>query len=130
MAQQMIDNKIAALSELHNRVIRIVERMGGTAFPFKGSVGLQSAAVAAPRVEGVPALRAEMPDGFLVDFTPTNPMGLGNALTVKAERTHNGGRKNDMFFSFGPGGWQRGSVSLSDEEIRECLTPGGPPAVN
>jgi hypothetical protein len=94
------------------------------------SVCFSGAMVAAPRSELVPALRLKMPDNFTVELIPANPLSLGNALGVRAVRTHRGGRKTDWGFNLSSHGWQRGIGPLTDEEIDDCLTPSGPPALN
>ena len=70
-----------------------------------------------------------MPDNFQVEFAPSQALGLGNALSVVAQRMHNGGRKNDWTFNFAQGAWRVRRCDLSDEEIRKCITPEGPPAL-
>jgi hypothetical protein len=93
------------------------------------SLSFPSAIVAAPATETVPALHVEMPDFFRLEMAPPHPLSIGNALTVRVKRTHGSARKSDWNFSFGPKGWQRTQDPLSDDEIRQCLTPGGPRAV-
>lgn len=127
MTQQTNDGKFAALNELYSRITRIAEAMGGTASPVVLGLSLPSAVVATPRSEDAPALGVEMPGGFQVDFAPAHPLSIGNALSVRARRTHRGGRKNDWIFTFIQDVWRYSQNPLSDEEIRKCLTPDGPP---
>jgi len=119
-------DKSAALDELYRRITRFAEVMGGTASRTVLSVSVPVAMVSAPRSEDAPALVAEMPGNFRVDFAPSFPLSIGNALSVRAVRTHAGLRKNDWTLNFGPDGWRRTQAPLSDDEIRACLTPEGP----
>jgi len=45
-------------------------------------------------------------------------LSIGNALSVRAVRTHAGLRKNDWTLNFGPDGWRRTQAPLLDDEIR------------
>jgi len=45
--------------------------------------------------ENVPALYAEMPDRFDVEFAPSFPLSIGNALSVRAKRFHCGLPKSE-----------------------------------
>ncbi len=122
-------DKSAALDELYGRITQIAGAMGGTTSRSLSSLAFPSAMTASPRTEDVPSLCVKMPDKFQVDFAPSNPLSIGNALSVKAARTLGVSRKSDWIFSFGPKGWQRTNTPLSDDEIRACLTPEGPPPV-
>jgi hypothetical protein len=126
MTQQTSGNKSAALDELYSRITRIADEMRGTASRTSPRHFLPSAVVDEPVSEAVPALHVEMPDSFQVDFAPSYPLSTpGNALSVRAVRTHHGARKSDRTFIFGANGWQ-----ITDDEIRACLTPEGPqPAI-
>jgi len=128
MSPQITDTKTAALEELYSRITRVAGAMGGTASLHTSSLSVPSAMVAEPQTEDAPALRVNMPKSFQVDFAPFNPLSVGTALCVKATRTTGMGRKDDWSFIHGPNGWQRSNSPLSDHEIRECLTPEGPPA--
>jgi hypothetical protein len=128
MTRQASVNKSVALEELYSRITRIADELSGTASRTSPRHFLPSAVVAEPVSEAVPALRVEMPDSFQVDFAPSYPLGTpGNALSVEARRTHHGARKSDWRFNFGAAGWQRTQTALTDDEIRACLTPEGPP---
>jgi hypothetical protein len=127
MTHQTGVNKTAALDELYNRITHVAVAMSGSASRAMSSLSLPSAMVAAPRTEDAPTLHVKMPNRFEVEFTPTHPLNVGNALSVQARRTISGARKSDWMLSFGPNGWQRTQVPLSDDEIRACLTPEGPP---
>jgi hypothetical protein len=123
-------NKSAALNELYSRIMQIAGAMGGTASQSSVSISMPSAMVVAPRGEHVPALYVEMPNGFRVEFTPSLPLNTPFVLSVQVRRTHHGLPKNGWMFNFCPDGWRRTLAPLSDDEIRECLTPDGPmPAV-
>lgn len=126
MTQPTIDNRIATLDDLYGRITRTAEAIGGRASRNRSCLAVPLQMVAEPRTEDVPALQVEMPDSFQVNFAPLYPLSAGNALSVQARRTHHGARKNDWFFNFGPDGWRRTQVLLSEEEIRACLTPEGP----
>lgn len=121
------DNKSADLYRLYSRVMQIAEVMGGSASPIAVGRSLPSAMVGFPRSEIVSALRVMMPDGFQVDFAPFYPLSIGTTLTVQAIRVDNGSRKTDWLIRLAPDAWKRGQAPLSDDEIRECLTPEGPP---
>jgi len=56
-----------------------------------------------------------------------HPLSIGNVVSVRAVRMHAGGRKNDWNFNFVNGEWRTAQGSLSDDEIRKCLMPEGPP---
>lgn len=123
--QQLIEAHIAALHGLYERVAEVAKVMGGK--PREGvSLFRRTVEVALPRSENVPALEVEMPDSFDVKFAPSNPLGMGNVVSVRARRTHHGGGKNDWTFNCVEGVWRMGQNPLSDEEIRGCLTPEGP----
>ncbi len=129
MTQQTSDTKTAALDKLYSGITRIVEEMSGKASRSESRRGVPDAMVASPQSEGVPALHVEMPGGFQVDFAPSHPLSVGNALSVRATRGLSGSRKTDWTFIFGRDGWQRTQAPLSDDEIRACLTPEGPPSL-
>ena len=127
MAEQIIETKAAAVDGLYGRITLLAEAMGGTASRLASARAIPNAMVASPRSEDVPALHVEMRGGFQVDFAPTHPLSVGNALAVQAARSLRGARMTDWFLSFGPNGWQKSGALLSDGEIRDCLTPQGPP---
>jgi hypothetical protein len=63
----------------------------------------------------------------MVDFKPQNLLGIGNILSVNARRMlSESGTFGDIGFSFVKGQWQSGRGILSDEMIRECITPKDP----
>ncbi|MGC2656437.1 MAG: hypothetical protein WA324_00560 [Bryobacteraceae bacterium] len=126
MATPTIDEKIAVFDTLFFRVQRVARAMGGSAEGINEPVAHHDPPI--PRADVVPALLVEMPGGFLVKLVPAFPLRApGNALSVRAERTHNGGRKTDWQFTHGPDGWRGRQGLLTDDEIRACLTPEGPP---
>ncbi len=125
--QQVGNDKSAAISHLYSRIEKVAIAMGGTTHRTTASRSLPGAMVAVPRSEDVPALLVEMPNSFHVDFAPLYPLNIGNALFVQAKRIHRGSSKTDWQFTFGPEGWRRTQAPLSDDEIRTCLTPEGPP---
>lgn len=129
MTQQTSVNTTAALDELYNRIAQVAAAMGGTASRAVSSLSLPSAMVATPRTEDAPTLHVKMPNGFEVEFAPTHPLSIGTALSIQARRTISGSRKSDWVLSYGSNGWRRSQAPLSDHEIRECLTPQGPPPV-
>lgn len=126
------EEKIVALDMLYARVNRIAESMGGKATPRLDSIAFREAAVLIPRTEAVNALLVEMPDSFQVELIPAYPLSVpGNVVSVNAKRTHAGGRKTDWVFNFvlAQGEWRVTQGPLSDEAIRKCLTPEGPPPI-
>ena len=123
------ESHFAALHELYKRITEIAGSMGGTATEGFARRRL-TINVAVPRDENVPALTVEMPDKFQVDFGPHNALGYGNALSVRARRIHRGGTKNDWTFNHEQGVWRYAQKPLSDEDIRKCLTPEGPPSLH
>ena len=123
------EGKIAALDILYARVSRAAEAMGGKAAPRLAAIAFRSADVAIPQTEAVNALLVEMPDSFQLELTPAHPLSIGNVVSVRAVRKHGGGRKNDWVFNFVNGEWQATQSPLSDDEIRKCLTPEGPPPI-
>ena len=123
------EEKSAALDLLYARVSRAAEAMGGKAAPRLAAIGFASAEVAIPRTEAVNALLVEMQDGLQVELTPAHPLSVGNVVSVRAVRKHAGGRKSDWTFNFVNGEWQATQSPLSDDEIRKCLTPEGPPPI-
>jgi hypothetical protein len=80
-----------------------------------------------PSNMSITGLHVELPNGLVVDFKPQNPLGIGNALSVNARRIlPRSGTLTDRGFSFVNEEWQSGGRTLTDEAIRECLTPKGP----
>jgi hypothetical protein len=127
MNQFTIEQKSAVLNTLYCRIERIATNMKGTASRGNTERSLPSAAVAVPKSENVLILRVTIPGGFRVEFAPFYPLSHpGNNLVVQATRFQNDVRKNDWQFRFNGHEWQRTQNPLSDEEIRECLTPEGP----
>jgi hypothetical protein len=123
------EEKSAALDLLYARFSRTAEAMGGKAAPRLGAIAFRSAEVAIPQTEAVNTLLVEMPDSFQVELTPAHPLSIGNVVSVQAVRKHRGGRKTDWGFNFVNGEWRASQEPLSDEEIRKCLTPEGPPPI-
>jgi hypothetical protein len=123
------EEKSAALDLLYARFSRIAEAMGGKVAPRLGAIAFRSAEVAIPQTEAVNTLLVEMPDSFQVELTPAHPLSIGNVVSVRAVRKHAGGRKTDWGFNFVIGEWRASQGQLSDEEIRKCLTPEGPPPI-
>jgi hypothetical protein len=121
------EEKSAALDLLYARVSRVAEAMGGKAVPRLAAIKFASAVVDIPRTEAVNALLLEMPAGFQVELTPAHPLSIGNVVSVRAVRSHAGGRKTDWTFNFVNGEWQAAQGPLSEDQIRKCLTPEGPP---
>ena len=131
MTEQTSGAKAAALVDLYSRITRIAQEMGGTASPQTSTVGFYAASVPTPRSGYAPALHVEMPGGFHVDFGPLHPLNTGNALSLRATRTISGVRMTDRSRNLGPdGNWQGTKGSLSDDEIRACLTAEGPPPLH
>jgi hypothetical protein len=123
------EEKIAALDILYARISRAAEAMGGKAAPRLAAIAFRGAEFAIPQTEAVNALLVEMPDGLRVELIPAHPLSIGNVVSVRAERRHAGGRKNDWAFNFVNGEWRATQSPLSDDEIRKCLTPEGPPPI-
>jgi len=121
------EEKAAALHTLHRNIGRVAQSMDGTPIHGAKHISLPSPVVAEPRAELVPYLRVEMPDNFVVESELNDPLSLPYALSVKLTRTHNGGRKTDWQFVHGQDGWCGRQGLLTDDEIRACLTPEGPP---
>ncbi len=121
-----VNDKTAALRQLYDRIARVAEAMGGTASHQVSALTIPGVKTADYQSENAPALCAEMPDGFRVDFAPFFPLSIGNALSVRARRFHAGSPRSEWGFNLGPDGWRRTQAPLSDDEIRECLTPEGP----
>jgi hypothetical protein len=126
MTLMTVNDKTSALGKLYERVTRIAEAMGGTASHEVWALTVPGQMTAGYQSENAPVLCAKMPDSFQADFAPSFPLSIGSALSVRAMRTHAGGRKTDWTFNFGPDGWHRTQDPLSDDEIRTCLTPEGP----
>ena len=115
-----------ALDALYARIMGVAKVMGGTASRVSVRLSLPSAMTATPQADDAPALVVEMQNNFRAEFAPSNALLIGNALTVRVVRTHEGLRKTDWQFNLAPDGWQRTQTPLSDDQIRECLTPDGP----
>src|SRR5580698_10362 len=131
MTASSTEGKIIALDALHSHVTRVAESMGGKARRDTTLVGVPGAAIAEHRTESVPYLRVAMPRDFVVELLPSNSLSLPYALSVRVVRTHNGGRKSDWQFIHGPDGWRRSQDHLlTDEDVRKCLTPEGPPPLS
>ncbi len=122
-------NKVAALDDLYGRITQVAKAMGATASRSVSSLSIPSAMTATSRTEDAPTLHVNTPNGFQVDFSPSNPLSIGNALSVKATRTLRGSRKSDQVISFLQNAWRLSDGPLSDDDIRACLTPEGPPPV-
>lgn len=122
--------KASALDELYGRITQIAGDMGGAAVRVLAPASFPSALVDAPLRENAPALHVSLADDFRVEFAPSHPLSIGNALSVRAVRTHGGGRKTDWTFTHLQGVWQYARKPITDDDIRKCLTPEGPrPAV-
>jgi len=126
MTLMTVNDKSAALGKLYGRITRVAEAMGGTASHQVLALTIPGAMTADYQSENAPALCAEMPDSFQVEFAPSFPLSIWNALSVRAKRFHAGLPKTEWGFDLGPDGWQRTQVQLSVNEIRACLTPEGP----
>ncbi len=120
------DNKSGALNNLYSRIAQIAVAMGGTATATTESRSFESATVATPRSEDVPALLVEMRDAFQVEFAPSRALSAHGVLSVKAKRTHSGSRKSDWDFILLQDEWRYGGKSISDDDLRKCLTAEGP----
>ncbi len=120
------DDKATALKNLYDHVARVAVTINGKPYRAVEHLNVPAAMAAEPRGEDVPTVRVTMPNGFEVEICPTQPLSLGNALSARAKRTYRGQPKSDYTFVCGPSGWTRGAASLSDEDIRSCLTPDGP----
>ncbi len=118
--------KVVALDALYTRIADVAKAMGGTASKVSTRLALPSAMTATPQSDDAPALIVEMQDNFRTEFAPSNALRIGNALTVRVVRTHEGMRKTDWHFNLALDGWQRSQTPLSDDDIRQCLTPEGP----
>jgi hypothetical protein len=125
-AQTKVD-KFAALDELFRRIGPIAEAMGGAPNVARASVLPMSATVDEQRPEVVPKLDAEMPDGFVVEFTPSGPLSTPYVLSVNVQRAHQGYAKTSSSINFLDGAWRMGQTPLSDDQIRAWLTLDGPP---
>ncbi len=126
MTLMTVTDKAAALGKLYNRIMRIAKEIGGTATHQVCALTVPTQMAAAHQSESAPALIAEMPDDFQVEFVPSFPLSIGSALSVRINRLHAGYPKNEWAFNYSPDGWRRTHALLSDEEIHACLTPEGP----
>ncbi len=124
------EEKRAALELLYARFTRVGNEMHGETTPRLGAIAFRSAEVAMPQTEAVNELHLKMPDHFHVELAPSHPLSVGNVVSVRAVRTHAGGRKNDWNFNFVNGEWRTSREPLSNDEIRMCLTPEGPPPLH
>ena len=115
-----------ALDALYSRIAAVAKAMGGRASSVSLRLSLPSAMTATPQGEDAPALVVEMQNNFRAEFAPSNALRIGNALTVRVVRSHKGLRKTDWQFNFASDGWQHNQTPLSDDQIRECLSPEGP----
>lgn len=122
-----VNDKCAVLGKLFSRITGIAKAMGGNPSDQVLALTIPSAMTAEFRSENAPALWVEMPNSFQVEFAPSIPLSIGSALSVRAKRTHDGGRKRDWTFTYWPDGWRTAQTPLSDAEIEACLTPEGPP---
>ena len=52
-----------------------------------------------------------MPDSFQVEFAPSFPLSIWNALSVRAKRFHAGLPKTEWGFNLGPDGFGKGLKS-------------------
>ena len=122
--QAIIEKEFAALEALYSRIVPIAETMGGRAARVASQQGIANAMEPTGQRQMVPALLLEMPNDFEVKFTPCYPLGTGHSLLVRVRRLHGGVPKNSMTFHFGHDGWQGTKGPLSDDDLREWLTPG------
>lgn len=121
------ENKTTALGLLYSRISAIAHAMGGRATAGTIPFLIPGISTAERQTQNAPTLHAEMTSSFDVQFIPTYPLSIGNALGVRAVRTYNGGRKNDWTFTYLQDGWYVNAGLLSDVEIQGCLTPEGLP---
>ena len=125
--QQIDEIKKAALTILYTRIKNIVENMNGTCRETELPSSLSDQMSDGPSNLSSTGLHVELLNGLVVDFQPQNPLGIGNALSVNARRVLPGsGTFGDIGFSFVNSEWQAGRKTLTDEAIRECLTPNSP----
>jgi hypothetical protein len=120
-------DKLAAIERLYNRIETIAKAMSGVPCALTAYVGFPADISSEPILKDTPALVAKMPNDFRVEFVPDRPLIAPGELQVWARRIHSGSRKTDMQFHFVSNGWQTDGSPLSDEQIRACLTPDGPP---
>lgn len=123
---QIAEIQKAALRDLYDRIEQIVKSMNGTSTEMEVNSSLPDQMCDGPSNLSVTALHVELPNGCIVDFKPSHPLGFGNALCVSARTNLLGGFLKDVGFSFIDGKWQSGGQTLSDEVIRGCLTSRGP----
>lgn len=126
MNQQIAEIQEAALRDLYERVKQMAECMNGTSTEAAIPSALPDQMCDGRSNLEVTVLHVEVPNGLMVDFKPQNPLGLGSALSVLARRSLPSGVLSDIGFSFVNGEWQSVGKTLTDEVIRECLTPKGP----
>jgi hypothetical protein len=126
--RSMANDKRPVLEEFYKRIAAVVEYEGGssTAVNARRTITVQTAT---PKVEGVPALLAKMPNDFEVEFAPTDALGIGNVINVRATRRHRGLVKDSIYvFTFATDGvWKYASRPVADGDIKACLTLAGPP---
>jgi hypothetical protein len=124
--KQIAEIQKAALRNLYHRIKQIAKSMSGSSEEMDVSSSLPDQMLDGPSSLCVPALQIELANGYVVDFRPSIPLGFGNALTVSVRGTLPIGLSKDVGFSFVNDEWRFGGQTLSDELIRECLTPKGP----
>ncbi len=129
MNRQIEESQRTALGNLYNRIEQITNDMNGTSEEMNVPKSLPSQMCDGPSSQSVSALRVKLPGDLTVDFTPKYPLGSANALWVPAKRTCRSGILSDMLFSFVGEEWRSDGKALSDEMIRECLTPKSPPPI-
>ncbi len=126
MNQQIAAIQKNTLRDLYERIKQIAKSMNGTSNEMEAHSSLPDQMCDGPTNLSVPTLHVDMPNGYVVDFKPSLPLGFGNAISVLARRTLPIGVLSDIGFSFVNGEWQSGGKPLPDEVIRACLMPKGP----
>jgi hypothetical protein len=129
MPVMAVSDKSAALDALYGRIASIAREKGGATVRVSVSVSHESQTVAEHQSEDAPALHAEMPSKFRVEFTPSGPLSTPFVLSVNVRRFHHDAQKNGSSVSFVNDEWRVAQTPLSDDQIRAWLTLDGlPPA--
>ena len=123
--EEVVQSHINALRELYQRIAEAASDMGGAAAEVNVPRRL-AANAAGTRHQTVPALIVSLPDSFHIEFGPSNALGSGNMLSVRARRLHHGAPRSDWTFNLVQGDWQYSNQHLSNDAIRKCLMPEDP----
>lgn len=119
-------DKRDALDQLFRHIAPVARAMGGKAYLGESDVAFETATAFSPRTEPVPSLHVEMSSGLVADFAPSRPLSVEDVLLVQARRWLHVSRIADWAFSFSNGEWLYMCQPLTEGQIRQCLSLGGP----